>query len=138
MCNSTVIIPAVLRALGVGDPFMQEDTVDPRFTGTGLEIARTTFTGIELNLPTSGGAGTTDSDKSAGSISTVVSHRQGSVDMYPKSCEKHRLTTQALDSSLGCVKSANPMLPVCESDVADSMTHCRGGSKARHAESGLV
>ena len=37
MCNMSIIIPAILRALGIGDPFMQEDTVDPK-SSTGVEI----------------------------------------------------------------------------------------------------
>ena len=36
-CNMSIIIPAILRALGIGDPFMQEDTVNPKFS-TGVEI----------------------------------------------------------------------------------------------------
>jgi len=70
----SVIIPAILRALGVGDPFMQEDTVDPGLN-TDVDIARMFPTMVELGLPTSRGTAITDSDESEGGIGTVA--RQG-------------------------------------------------------------
>ena len=63
--NMSVIIPAILRTLGVGDPFMQEDTVDLTFN-TGIEIVRMTSTRIELGLQTSAGTAITDSSMSRG------------------------------------------------------------------------
>lgn len=42
LCNMSVIIPAILHALGVGDPFMQEDTVDSNYSA--IEMARMTST----------------------------------------------------------------------------------------------
>ena len=49
--SMSVIIPAILRALDFGDPFMQEEAVDPSFD-TGVEIARMNLTRVELGLPT--------------------------------------------------------------------------------------
>ena len=46
VCNMSVIIPAILCALGVGDPFMREDTVSTNFST--VEVARMTSTRVEL------------------------------------------------------------------------------------------
>jgi len=78
VCSISVIIPAVLRALGVGDPFMREDTVDPNFS-TGVEIARmTSTTRVELDLLGSRGTALTDGDESEGVTGIVVSLRRDS------------------------------------------------------------
>ena len=112
VCSMSVIIPAVLRVLGVGDPFMREDTVDPNFT-TGVEIARmSSMTRIELGLPGSGNTALTDSDESEGATGTAVSLRRDSVDFGTKGNHKHQLTMKIV-----------PLADVC--DVTDSLTQMR-------------
>ena len=124
VCSMSVIIPAILRTLGVGDPFMREDTVDPRFS-TGIEIAHTTSTRIELGLLTSRGTEIVDGSKSEEAIGTVTSRQRDSIDLDAKD-QKHRLTTQTLDGSLGDLKSTSRVEPpVDESDVTDSLTQLR-------------
>jgi len=98
VCNMSVIIPAILRALGVGDPFMQEDTVDPNYST--IEMARTTSTRIELGLPTTRGTAITESDESEGSAGAVASLQQHSVNLCVKDDRKFQLKTQASDGSL--------------------------------------
>ena len=100
VCNMSVIIPAVLRALGVGDPFMQEDTVEPNFS-TGVDIARMSPTRVELGLPTSRGTAIPDSDESEGGIGTMVHRQRGSTGLGAMDDRKHQLTTRASDVSLG-------------------------------------
>ncbi|KAF9647432.1 hypothetical protein BDM02DRAFT_3248193, partial [Thelephora ganbajun] len=116
VCSATVIIPAILRALGIGDPFMREDTVDPRFTD--VEIARMTSTRIELGFPTTVN---TDSDDSEGVTGTVGSRKgRDSVCPSAKDDQKHRLTMQASDGSFGA--STAGVIPLAdESDVAGSL-----------------
>jgi len=100
--SMSVIIPAILRALDVGDPFMQEDTVEPGFTTT-VEIARMTLTRVELGLPTAHAiniAGRDDLEGVDGSIQTTKKRRD-SVGLDERDDHKHRLTTQASDGSLG-------------------------------------
>ena len=97
----SVIIPAILRALDVGDPFMQEDTVDPGFTTT-VEMARMTLTRVELGLPIvhvvrNAGNG----DREAVNGSATPKNRRDSVGLDEKEDHKHRLTTQISDGSLG-------------------------------------
>jgi hypothetical protein len=72
--------PAILRVLGVGDPFMREDSVDPKFS-TGVEIAHITSTRIELGLLTSRGMEITDGSRSRGATGTVTSRQRDSVDL---------------------------------------------------------
>ena len=120
VCSTTVIIPAILRALGVGDPFMREDTVDPQYS-TGIEIAGMTSTRIELSLPISRGTGTTDSTKLEGAIDTVVSRKQHSVDSDVRDDRKFRLVTQISCGSLGELKPTNVALPITGSDVASPL-----------------
>ena len=101
VCSMSVIIPAILRALGVGDPFMREDTVDPNLS-TGVEIARMTLTRVELGLPNPRNAVVPDCDQPKGAIDTVAPRRRrNSVGLSAKDDQKHRLTTQASDGSLG-------------------------------------
>ena len=120
VCNSTVIIPAVLRALGAGDPFMREDTVDPRFS-TGFDIAPTASTTIELSIPTSSGTRTTDSTKSEGAMAgTLVFRQQHSMDLDTKSDDKCRLTTRASDGSPMKLRPTNLVLQIDDSDITDS------------------
>ena len=114
VCNTTVIIPAILRALSVGDPFMREDTVDPRFS-TGFEIAPMTLTGIELSLPTSRA---TDSTELEGAIGTALSRQQHSVDFEAKDDRKRRLANQIPIGSPRDFKPTNVVLPIDESGVA--------------------
>ena len=113
VCSMSVIIPAVLRALGVGDPFMREDTVDPNFS-TGVEIARmqTSTTRVEFGFPGSRGAALTESDESKGATGTVVSLRRDSVDLGTKDDHKHQLTTKVVPLAVEC-------------DVTDSLTQVR-------------
>lgn len=120
--NMSVIIPAILRALDVGDPFMQEDTVDPNFST--IEMARTTSTTIELGLPKPRGMAVTESDESEGAISMVTFGQQGSGDLSAKDNHEHPLVMQASDVSLGSSKTK--VVPLAdESDTADSLTQGR-------------
>ncbi|SRR5258705_5628043 len=116
--NMSVIIPAILRALGVGDPFMQEDTVDPNFST--IEMAPTTSTKIiELGLPKTHGTGITNSNGSEGDIDMVV-FRQHSGDLGVRDDHKHRLTMKASDMTLG--SSNTKVTPLDdEPDAADSL-----------------
>jgi len=116
----SVIIPAILRVLGVGDPFMQEDTVTPN-VNTEIEIIRMT-SGIELSLPTLGNTGITDSIKSEEAIGTVGSRPQVSVDLGAGDNQKHLLATQASDGSLGNMEPMKVVPLVDESDITDSLT----------------
>jgi len=123
VCNMSVIIPALLRALGVGDPFMQEDTVDPGFS-TDVEIVRMASTRVELGLPTSRGTALTDSDESQGTIGTVASRRDPIV-LGVKDERKRQLSTKASDGSLGGLKRTKVVPLVDESDIADSLAQVR-------------
>jgi hypothetical protein len=124
VCNMSVIIPAILRVLGVGDPFMREDSVDPKFS-TGVEIAHITSTRIELGLLTSRGMEITDGSRSRGATGTVTSRQRDSVDLDAKD-RRHQLTTQTSDMSLGNLKSTSRVEPfVDESDIADSLARVR-------------
>ena len=119
VCNMSVIIPATLRALGVGDPFMQEDTVDPNFST--VEIVRMTSTRIELGLPRLRGTATTYGDGSEGASRTVAF--RDSIGLGVEDGHKHRLTAQASDVSLGDPRSTMKVAPLAsDSDVADSVT----------------
>lgn len=96
-----VIIPAILRALDVGDPFMQEDTVDPGFTTT-IEIARMTLTRVELGLPVVHIVRNTGNGDREGVHGPASPKKQrDSVGLDEKEDQKHRLTTQFSDGSLG-------------------------------------
>ena len=124
VCNMSVIIPAILRALGVGDPFMREDTVDPKFS-TGVEIARMTSTRVELDFPMFRGTEVTDSTKSEEATGTAASRQRNSVDLDAKDSQKHRLVTaQASDEPN--LKPVDFELAVDESDITDSLAQARG------------
>lgn len=105
VCNMSVIIPAILRALSVGDPFMQEDTVNTNFST--IEIARMTSARIELELgiPKTRGTTVTDSDESEGAAGVVAFQRRHSADSSAKDNHKHQLTTQVSDVSQGNPKA---------------------------------
>ena len=123
VCNMPVIIPAVLRALGVGDPFMREDTVDPNYST--VEIVRMASTKIELGLPSTHGTATTDITDPGGAIGTVASRRGGTVDLDAKEDCKHRLVTQTSDGSLGILKKAKVVSLVDECDITDPLAQVR-------------
>ena len=129
--NMSVIMPAILRALGVGDPFMQEDSVDPNFST--IEMARTTSTTLGLGLPKTRGTVVADNGESEGAISMVTFRRQDSGALGTEDDHKHRLTMQASDISLG--SSRTKVLPLAdESDTADSSI---AGRNLPPAENGL-
>jgi len=119
----SVIIPAVLRALGVGDPFMREDTVDPNYST--VEIVRMASTKIELGLPNTHGTATTDIADPEGAIGTVASRRGGTVNLDAKEDCKHRLVTQTSDGSLGILKKAKVVSLVDECDITDPLAQVR-------------
>ena len=129
--NMSVIIPAILRALDVGDPFMQEDTVDPNFST--IEMARMTSTTIELGLPKTRGTVVTESNESEGAISMVTFGQQGLGDLSTKDNHEHLLAMHASDVSLGSSNTKVAPL-VDESDTADSLTR---GRNLPPVESGL-
>lgn len=122
VCSMSVIIPAILRVLGVGDPFMREDTVDPNIS-TGVEIARVTTTRLELGLLNTCGAAIADSDESKGVIDTVTSRRpQDSVGLDVKGDRKHhQLTTQTSNRSLGNSSMTMVSSLTEECDIPDSL-----------------
>jgi hypothetical protein len=120
VCSMSVIIPAILRALGVGDPFMQEDTVEMDLS-TSIDIARIGTT-IELGLSIARDTVITDSDESEG---PTVSRRQDYVDFNGKDDRKHRLTAQASDGSLGNSKAVKVIPLSNEYDIADSPAQAR-------------
>jgi len=123
VCNMSVIIPAVLRALGAGDPFMQEDTVDPNYST--IVMARMTSTRIELGLPTTRGTVITGSDESEGTIGAAESLRRHSVNLRVKGDREHQLTTQASDWSSTMTK----VIPLAdEPSVADSLVQVGSSS----------
>jgi hypothetical protein len=108
----SVIIPALLRALNVGDPFMQEDTVDPGVS-TDVEIARVTSTRFELGLPSIHTPTTAGGDDPEGAVSVMTpQRRRDSVGLDEKRGEKHLLMTQISDGSSGTSHS--------ECDITDS------------------
>jgi hypothetical protein len=99
--SMSVIIPAILRALDAGDPFMQQDTVDPGFD-TRVEIARMTLMGVDSDLPTSHVVAVPGNNNREGVTGTVTSQGlRSSVDLDEKRGKGHRLTTQMSDGSLG-------------------------------------
>jgi len=130
VCNMSVVIPAILRVLGVGDSFMQEDTVTPNF-GTDIEIVRMSSGGIELSLPTSRSTEITDSTKSEGAIGAVGSREQALVNLDAKGDRKHRLTTQVSDGSLGNLEPTKVVPLVDESDITDSLAQVGGLSAVK-------
>ena len=125
VCNMSVVIPAILRVLGVGDPFMQEDTVTPSLV-TDIEIVHMSSGGIELSLPTSRSTEITDSTKSEGVIGTVGSRQQTPVGLNAKGDRKHRLTTQVSDGSLGDLELTKVVPLDDESDITDSSAQVGG------------
>jgi len=122
----SVIIPAVLRSLGVGDPFMQQDTVDPGLS-TGVEIAHTSSTRIELGLPTTVSTAVWASDDSEVDIGrTAPRWRRDSVDFGAKEDKDHRLTMQTSEASLGNLKAKQVVRePADERDITDSIVQVR-------------
>ena len=119
VCNMSVIIPAVLRALGIGDPSMRQDTVDPNFST--LEIPCITSTGIELGLPKSRGAAITYSDESEGGDGMAESRRRDSGDMGDKDDHPSlRLTMQASDTSLR--RPETKVVLIADEPLADVIT----------------
>ena len=122
--NMSVIIPAILRTLGVGDPFMQEDTVDLSFN-TGVEIVRMTSTRIELGLQTSTGTAITDSSMSRGDTSMMTFQKRDLADSDTKDNQRHQLVTQSSDGSFGnsMLMKVEPL--VVGSNIADPLTQVR-------------
>ena len=124
VCNMSVIIPATLRALGVGDPFMQEDTADPHFSS--IKMARTTSTRIELGLSTIHGTAITDSDESEGTtVGATSPSQQHSVNLSTKDDRKHQLKTQVSDGSIRNSGTTKVVPLADESCLADSLEHVR-------------
>jgi len=112
VCSMSVIIPAILRALGVGDPFMREDTVDPNFST--VEIVCMTSTKIELGLLKTGGTANTDSAESEGAVGAVASRRRATVDLDAEDDQEHRLATQTSDVSLRNLERMKVVSRACE------------------------
>jgi hypothetical protein len=129
VCNMSVIIPAILRVLGVGDPFMQEDTVDPNFST--VEIIRMTSTRVELGLPVAHGTVITDSDDTYGDIGMTAPQREGLGGLDAKDDRRRQLTIQSSDASLGDSKTMKVVPLVEESDIADSLAQVRGLSAVK-------
>lgn len=125
VCNMSVIVPAILRALDVGDPFMQEDTVDPSLSA--VEIARMTSTRVELvelGIPKARSAAITDNDGPEG-VTGVAAFRRHSIDLGTKDGYEHRLMTQASDVSLRDSKATKAVPLADESNIPDSLAQVR-------------
>ena len=138
VCSMSVIIPAVLRALEVGDPFMQEDTVDLNLS-TGVDVTRTDTTRIELGLPIPRGVVITDSDESEGAFGTMASRRH-SVDLNAKGDRRHLLTAQASDGSLGDSRTVKVLPLADECDITYSLAQVRStpvATRDRSIEAGI-
>ena len=117
--SMSVIIPVILRALDVGDPFAQEDTIGPGFDTT-VEIARMTSTRIELGLPNAHIIDVAGSDDHQGVTSSISpKNRRHSVGLGEKDDRKHRLTTQFSDGSVGTSVTTKVMSHADECDVMD-------------------
>jgi len=123
VCNMSVIIPAMLRALGVGDPFMQEDSVDPNFST--IEMARTASTRVEFGLPTTRGTAITDSDESEGTVGAAVSLQQHTVNLDVKIDRTHQLTMHASNGSLRSSSTTKVGPLTDESSIADALAQVR-------------
>ena len=124
VCNMSVIIPATLRALGVGDPFMREDTVDPNYST--IEIARMSSTRVGLGLPTSRGTAITDSDESEATVGVVAFLQRHSVNLCVKDDRKHQLLTQTSDGSLRSSTTTKVALSLAdEPSGTDSLVQVR-------------
>jgi len=117
--SMSVIIPAILRALDVGNPFMQEDTVGSGFTTT-VEVTRMTLTRVELGLPIARSVAVAGRTHSEAVIGTVMPRRRrDSVGLDEKDDQRHCLTTQASDGSLGTSETTKIASHVDECDVSD-------------------
>ena len=119
--SMSVILPAILRALDVGDPFMQLDTVELEIA-TSVEIARcTTLMSVELgvNLQTARVAAVAgdESREEAFSDTTTLQERDlGNLDerRYPK----YLLTKKISDGLLG-TSITTKVPPLSECDITD-------------------
>ena len=118
--SMSVIIPAILRALDFGDPFMQQDTVDPGFDSS-VEIARMTLTRVELALPVARVVAGNNDHRGVASAVTPPKRRH-SVCLDAKYDEKHRLTTQPSDGSLGTSAMTKTLPHLGKCDIAESVT----------------
>ena len=121
VCSMSVIIPAILRAIGVGDPFMQEDTVDLNFS-TNVDIAR-----FELGLQMTCGTVTAiaESVETEGALSTMTLQHRSLADMNVRTDKKHRLTAQVSDGSLGSSKPTKGLPLTDECDVTRPAAQAR-------------
>ena len=123
VCNMSVILPAILRALDVGDPFMQEDTVDPNFSA--VEIARmasTRLEPVELSIPKVHDTTITNSHESEEVTGAVAFQQRDSVDLIVK---EGLLTTHTSDVSPEHSKAALLTDESDESDITDSLAQVR-------------
>ena len=119
VCSMSVIIPAILRALDVGDPFMQEDTVDPGYTTT-VEISPMTLTRVELGLPTTHVPTVAGNNDRSRATSTAIPQKRDSVGSVDEMRDhEHRLTPQNSDDSLGTSVETKVALHSDESDITD-------------------
>ena len=109
--------------MDVGDPFMQEDTVDLNLS-TDVDIAR-----FELGLPITCGTVTviTDSGEMEGALGTMALQQRDFVDMNVGIDKKHRLTAQVSDGSLGSSKTTKCM-PLTDGrcDITHPVAQARG------------
>ena len=120
----SVIIPAVLRVLGAGDPFMQEDTVDPNFS-TGVDIVMASTTRIELGFPIPRRTVIMDRGESDGALGAMESRQRNLVNLNVKDDEKRQLTTQASDGSLGNLGTAKVLPLADECEITDPLAQER-------------
>lgn len=112
VCSMSVIIPAILRALDVGDPFMQEDTVDPGFTTT-VDIVPMTLTRVELGLPL-------PNNSRPRATNTATPHKRDSIGSVGETRgQRHRLTLQVSGDSLGTSVETKVALDSDKCDVTD-------------------
>ena len=111
----------IIPTISVGDPFMQEDTVELNFS-TSVDIAR-----LELGLPITRETVTaiTDSVETEGAFSTMTLQQRGLVDMDARTDKKHRLAARVLDGSPGSSRTTKG------SPLTDG---CNTAHPAAHAE----
>ena len=123
--SMSVVIPAILRALGFRDPFKQVDTVD-LVPATSIEIARTTLTMFELGLQVA--TITESGDNPEGGVSTVTPPKLNPAGLDTKHDQMHQVTAQTSDGSLGTSVTATVLSHPDKCEGTDSLALREGPS----------
>jgi hypothetical protein len=121
VCSMSVIIPAILRALGVGDPFMQTDSVDPGSNST-IEIVGRSLTGVGLGPLITHVVAVTGSDEPEEAAGAVTPRKSRSlIGSDARDDQRCRLVTQIPDGSLGTSVMTKVISRTDECDITDSL-----------------